>query len=162
MTAVTTLRVAALAVSRKPASRWASRGWAASAVLPAPPDAAPGTRLGPEGDVETWYAGPAEIALHPGDTAHHRDNLASERPSVWVALRAGACDVVAATVDPYEGEALAGDPGLVVEAVAMPEALQAVLADFVARFHVERPFEKRQRKRADPHALGRRAPGGGG
>ena len=40
----------------------------------------------------------------------------------------------------------------------MPEPLRAAIADFVAEHHVERPFEKRQRNRADPEALARRGP----
>jgi hypothetical protein len=38
----------------------------------------------------------------------------------------------------------------------MPPDLEARLAEFFAAHHVEREFYKRQRKRADPDALGRR------
>jgi hypothetical protein len=150
-------RVGVLAVARDPTSRWGQRGFTPSGVLPGAPATPPMSRLGPEGPLETWYLGPAELALHPGDTGHYRDNLRSGRPSVWVALRPGPPPAVAAvTADPYEGEALAGDPGLVVAAVPMPPAVAGLVAAFFAAHHVERPFQKRKRRRADPEALGRR------
>ncbi len=62
------------------------------------------------------------------------------------------------TADPYEGEALAGDDGLVVEALAMPSPVADALAGFVALHHVEHVFVKRKRRRADPDALVRRDP----
>ena len=40
----------------------------------------------------------------------------------------------------------------------MPEAVQAWVAAFVAEHHVEQPFQKRERDRADPEALARRSP----
>jgi len=44
-----------------------------------------------------------------------------------------------------------------VETVPMPKAIQEAIADFVAEHHVERAFTKRERDRADPEKLGRRA-----
>ena len=157
-----TIRIGVVVVSRKPISRWAARGFAPIAALDAAPETAPGAVLAQEGDATTLYAGPAEVTLHSGETGHYRDNL-SGRPSVWVALAQGgeAPRIVAATVNPHEGEALAGDDGLVVEAVAMPPALQQTVAAFFAAHHVEVAFEKRKRRRADPEALARRGPLGG-
>lgn len=155
----THLRLAVLARSRAPVSRWAARGFEPLSVAMVPPEAAPGDRLGPASDDETWYAGEHDLLLHSGDTGHYRDNLASGRPALWVALRRGGLDIVAVTADPYEGEALAGDDGLAVAAVAMPAPVAATLAAFIALHHVEEPFEKRKRKRADPEALARRGIG---
>ena len=149
------LTVGVVAQSRKPVTRWARRGFAPVGVLVPVPATPPATRLGPEGDVETWYAGPAQVALHSGDTSHYRDNLRSARPSLWVALKAGGLEVRLVTADPYEGEGLAGDPGLVVEAVAMPDTVRAEVAAFFEAHHVEEPFVKRKRKRADPEAMAR-------
>jgi hypothetical protein len=90
--------------------------------------------------------------LHSGDTGYYRDNL-SGRPSVWVALpqaRDGArAKVQLVTVDPYEGEGLASDEALTVEAVAMPDAVRARVEAFIAAHHVDIPFKKRQRKPVD-------------
>lgn len=147
-------------VSRAPAGKWAKRGFAPAQVLAEIPSTVPGTRLGPAGETELWYAGARELRLHSGETGHYRDNLASARPSIWIALRLPAQElkIAAVTADPYEGEALAGDDGLLVEAVEMPAAVAARIFAFVTAHHVEHVFVKRKRKRADPEALARRGP----
>lgn len=151
------LEIGVVAVSRKPVTRWGRRGFEPSAVLPAVPQTLPGTRLGPEGDVEQWYLGPAPLELCSGDTGHYRDNLQSERPALWVAIKAGPDPAVACvTADPYEGEALSGDPGLVLAAVPMPEPIRARVAAFFTAHHVEEVFFKRKRDRQDPDSMGRR------
>lgn len=140
---------------------WASHAWLPVAVLPAAAAAAPWTRLSASEEEETFYAGAFTVSLHPSETAHYRDNLASGRPSLWVALRPiGGEDheIATVTANPYEGEALAEGIGEIVEAVPMGPELQAKLAAFIAAFHVERPFFKRRRDRADPEALARRRP----
>ena len=95
------------------------------------------------------------------DTGYYRDNLASGRPSVWVALPeasdgAGA-KVQLVTIDPYEGEGIASDVGLVVEAVPMPDALRPRIEAFIAAHHVDIHFKKRERQPVDV-AGDRRAP----
>jgi len=153
--------VGVVAIRRKLKSRWASHAWAPLAVLPAAPAAQPWTPLAREGEDETWYAGPFGMTIHSGDTSHYRDNLASGRPSLWVALRPTGGDeheVAMVTADPYEGEALAESVDLLLEAVPMPAEIAERLSAFVEAFHVERPFFKRKRDRADPNALGRRGP----
>jgi hypothetical protein len=147
---------------RKAASRWIDHVWQPVAVLPGLPDTAPWTVLAQDGERTRFYAGAAEIALHRTETAQYRDNLASAAPSLWVALRPTgvepAYEIVAVTADPAEGESFtqAGDD--LVEAVAMPETVREIVAAFVVEHHVERPFVKRVRDRADPQALARRPP----
>ena len=154
----THIRLAVIVRSRKPATRWGVRGFAPLAVALDAPDAAPGERIGPAGDDEIWFAGWRDLSLHSGETGHYRDNLASGRPAVWAALKKGGLEIAAVTVDPYEGEALAGDEGLVVEATPMPGAVADLLRGFIALHHVEQVFEKRKRRRDDPEALARRGP----
>lgn len=142
-------------------NKWAPPvSWAPTAALPLAPQTPPMTRLTPEGDEESWYVGPAELTLHPGEAAHYRDNLQSGRPSLWVAVREAGegVSIAVVTADPYEGEALAGDAGLILEAVPMAPEIASALGAFVEAFHVEREFFKRKRKKADPEALARRAP----
>ena len=62
------------------------------------------------------------------------------------------------TADPSEGESLTETGTEIVEAVAMPAEIQRRLAAFVTAHHVERPFIKRKRDRADPEAMARGAP----
>jgi hypothetical protein len=150
-----------IVVAKRPlAGPWASHSFAPEAALPDAPALPVGTPLGRSQAAETFYAGPAELSVYAQATGHYRDNLASGRPSIWVVLRplGEEVELVSATVDPYEGEALAESIGDIVETVAMPAPVQDWLAAFVAQFHVERAFHKRQRDRADPEALGRRGP----
>lgn len=153
--------VGVIVAKRKLTGPWADHAWLPHAVLPAVPAAAPWTPVGADGADELFYAGSGAVTLHPSETAHYRDNLASGRPSLWVSLRPVGGDeyeVAAVTADPYEGEALAGGIGEIVEAVPMPPELQAKIAAFFEANHVERIFLKRKRDRADPEALGRRGP----
>jgi hypothetical protein len=113
-------------------------------------------------DRASFYAGAAEIALYRTETGHYRDNLSSGRPSLWVALRPTGVEppfeIVAVTADPAEGESFTQVGDDLVEAIPMPPAVHAIVEAFVAEHHVERPFVKRKRDRADPQALARRAP----
>ncbi|MGH7069441.1 MAG: DUF3305 domain-containing protein [Acetobacteraceae bacterium] len=142
---------------RRLAGPWGGDEWRPVAVLPAVPDAPSGAPLAGDGAQQVYYAGASSIVLHAAETPHYRDNLASGRPSLWVALEIAAddgCRVAAVTADPYEGEALAGTMDLMVESVPMPSEIAERVARFVAAFHVERPFVKRER---DP--LASRLPG---
>jgi hypothetical protein len=147
---------------RKAASPWIDFTWRPVTALPGVPAAAPWTQLSAAGDVTTFYAGASNVAFYRTDTAHYRDNLASGSPALWVALRPTGVeppfDLVAVTADPSEGEAFTQNGDHLVDAVPMPEQVRALLAAFVAEHHVEQPFVKRKRDRADPEALARREP----
>ncbi|MEA2856342.1 MAG: hypothetical protein QOH98_663 [Methylobacteriaceae bacterium] len=151
-------QVGIIVAKRRLKGPWASHAWLPCAVLPAAPAATPWTRLTVNEDEETFYAGSFEVSLHPSETAHYRDNLTSERPSLWIALRHVAgeeYEIAAVTANPYEGEAMAEGIGEIVEAVPMPPDIQAKVAEFFTAFHQERPFIKRKRDRANPEALAR-------
>ena len=93
-------QVGIVTVSRKPVTRWATRGFAPHSVLPDVPKTAPGERLSPPGDVEFYYAGAFQVMLHSGETGHYRDNLLA-RPSLWVAMRPDRAEgVTLVTADP--------------------------------------------------------------
>jgi hypothetical protein len=147
---------------RKARSAWIDFTWAPVAVLPGAPSALPWTLLAEEGETMRFYAGAADIALYRTEASNYRDNLASGQPSLWVALRPTGSEprygVLAVTADPAEGEAFtqAGDD--IIEAVPMPAAIVDKIAAFIARHLTEQPFVKRERDRADPEALARRAP----
>jgi hypothetical protein len=161
MSALTRIAVGVVIERSKAASQWIDFTWRAVAVLPGQPDAEPWTVLSAEGDTTAFYAGNAEIGLYPFETSNYRDNLASGSPSVWISLRPTDSDppysVIAATVDPAEGESFTEAGTDLVEAVPMPEMIRHAVAAFVAEHHVERAFVKRKRDRADPEALARRA-----
>ncbi len=147
---------------RKAQSQWIDFTWRPVAVLPGEPDALPWTTLTEDGETTTFYAGAAEIALYRTETANYRDNLASGAPMLWVALRPTGVEppyeVFAVTADPAEGEAWTETGTDLVDVVPMPEAVRETIDAFVAEHHVEQPFVKRERDRADPEALARRGP----
>ncbi|MBM3480106.1 MAG: DUF3305 domain-containing protein [Alphaproteobacteria bacterium] len=159
------LSIGVVVVKRASSGPFATHEWQPGTILPAAPPVAPWTSLGGGAGRESFYAGPATLQLHPAETAHYRDNLESPEPRVWVQLRPGPgpegderLEVIGATVDPYEGEAMAESVGDVVAAFAMPPSIAAEVAAFFASNHVEREFFKRKRNRQDPDSLGRRAP----
>jgi hypothetical protein len=142
---------------RKLTGKWADHAWLPVRATSPLPDVAPWTRLGEDGADELFYAGEADITPHPAVTAHYIDNLAGT-PSIWVCLNPNEAGMSlgVTTLDPYEGEALTDGLDEIVEAVPMPAQVEEALRAFIETHHVERRFEKRQRDRADPEALGRR------
>lgn len=140
---------------------WQTDEWRVVGLLPLGADDAlePWTVMAEGEGWQRLYAGRVELELFPGETASYRDNLSSSRPAVYVVLRRDAGRGVAlreATVDPGEIEAHAEAGDDLIEAVPLPEPVAAWMQDFIDRHHVERPFLKRQRDRADPDVLGRR------
>lgn len=132
------------------------------AVLAGAPAAAPWTELHGTAEVTRYYAGKAELEFFGSDTTMYRENLRSPQPSLWVVLRPTDAPpgvvLHLVTVDPADAEALTGTGTDIIEAVPMPVEIQQLLAAFVEAHHVERPFVKRQRDRADPEAMARRDP----
>lgn len=132
------------------ANPWKDYVWLPHAVLPSAPAVAAGTRLGRDEAAELIYAGAFDLCLERSATSHYRDNLVAARPSIWIALHESGqvFEIGSITADPYEGEALTEGIGITVEAVPMPDSLQAAVWAFVEAFHVERKFVKRKRDRA--------------
>jgi Protein of unknown function (DUF3305) len=147
---------------RKSASPWTDYSWRPVTVLPGQPQAAPWSVLAIDGDATTFYVGTVELALYRTETGQYRDNLTSGAPSLWVALRPTAGEppfqVVAVTADPAEGESFtqAGDD--LVGTVPIPGAVREMLEAFIAEHHVEQPFFKRKRDRANLEGLARCPP----
>ena len=158
-TALASITVGVVVERHKAKSPWVDFVWRPVAVLVGEPAAAPWTVLATTGDATTFYAGAAQIALHRTETTNYRDNLATGSPGLWVALRPTGSEppykVFAVTADPAEGEAFTEAGPDLVEQVAMPAQIRAMVEAFVTEHHVERPFIKRKRDRADPEALAR-------
>jgi hypothetical protein len=113
-----------------------------------------GLLMAEQGEVRTYYMGDHALVLHSGETAHYIDNLRAAKPSLWVSCDKDEVQLV--TADPYEGEAMASDPELMVEALAMPPAVARMIEAFVAQHHKSEEFHKRKRVPAtsvhDPRA----------
>jgi hypothetical protein len=161
MTAATKIIPVGIMVERhKATSQWIDYVWRPAAAG-GPAQMKPWTVVAQDGDVTTFYAGATTIELFRSATAYYRDNLAGDQ-SLWVVLRPTESDppytLLAVTADPSEGEAFSETGTDLVEVVPLPDNVRDALIDFVAEHHVEQPFFKRKRDRADPEALARRDP----
>jgi len=153
-TALARLVVGIVVERRKAKGAWTDFLWRPVSVLAGKPSTAPWTPLGEQREVTLFYAGEAVIELHRTETANYRDNLDSGAPSLWVIMQPTASDrpykLLAVTADPAEGEAFTDAGNNLVESVPMPPDIVAMVDDFVASHHVERPFVKRQRDQNSP------------
>ncbi len=157
-----TIAVGIVVERTKGVTQWSDFVWRPLRVLAGAPETPPWTKLTDDGERTTFFAGIAEIELYRTETPYYRANLESGAPALWVSLRAADTEppytIGAVTADPAEGESLTETATDMVEQVPMPEPIQQLIAAFVAEHHVEQPFTKRKRDRADPEALGRRLP----
>lgn len=132
-------------------TRWAKWAWSAVAVLP---NAGPGgfRVLREEGDVTDYHAATVPMLLHRTEVESLRTALMMSPPSVFAVLDKGpnasnehgiAVHAVTANAD------LAMDwqdsAEMIVEPVAMPEALIGLIRDFCEAHYKEEIFVKRKR-----------------
>jgi hypothetical protein len=140
---------------------WVDHAWVPVAVLAGAPVATPWTILEQTVRLVRYYAGTFEVEFFGTDTTMYRENLRSGQPSLWIALRQTAAPpgiaVQLVTADSSEAEAMTGTNSDIIDVVPMPAEIQHKLAAFVEAHHVEHPFVKRKRDRADPEAMARRA-----
>ena len=150
MSAHPPIPVAVIARSWPPATKWGARVLQpALLMMPAPPLPPRSLMSRSESGVETWFMGVHQLQLHPGDAANLRANLAMSPPSLWVSLSHAddpeKAELHLVTADPFEGEAMATDPGLRVERLPMPDVLIAHISEFAALFPEEERFRKKRR-----------------
>ena len=157
-----TAEVGVIVERRSLKNPWVDHAWAPVVVLVGAPAAAPWTVLEQSAELTRYYAGTIEIEFFGTDTTMYRENLRSQQPSLWVALRPTneppGVVLHLVTADPADAEALTETGTDIIEALPMPVEIRQRLAAFVEAHHVERPFIKRKRDRADPDAMARRNP----
>jgi hypothetical protein len=152
-TTLVSIPVGVVVERRRAKSVWAEFLWRPVSVLVGQPSAEPWTVLGVQAESVMFYAGEAVIEVHRTESAFYRDNLASEAPRLWVVLSPTSSDppyqLLAVTADPAEGEGFTDAGNNLVDTVTMPRDIVAVVDQFVATHHVEKPFIKRQRAPAE-------------
>ena len=136
------------------ASQWATHRWHPGAVLLDVPETAPWTKLGEQGPVARFYAGPATITLVPSESESYLYNLTGREPQIWIILRPCApgadgreVELDSVTVAAGEAEVMAGGSELVVEAVPMPAEIAEWVAAFTSEHPAAPPAFKRNRSR---------------
>ncbi len=135
-------------------TRWQKWSWTASAVLPGA-GPAEWRELRREGDAVEYHAATKTLELHGAEAEAYLHGLQSQEPAVYVVLRPGEgeapLDVLLVTASPYEAQDYTDSGEEIVEKVAMPPMLRALVEDFVERHYEEEVFVKRKRdkKRID-------------
>jgi len=134
-----------------PWQRWT---WLPVAVIPGAPPVREWRILREGDDFVQYHAATLPLVLHPKETAAYRQNLSQRRPAIYVGLRAleaGPHEVspFLVTASPDEAQAYLDGGEDIIEGVAVPDVLAAWIADFIERHHVEEPFVKRRRRRAE-------------
>lgn len=140
---------------------WQEFAWRPVAVIPGAPPVEGAWHPIREGDGwAQFHAATLPLELFHTDTAGYKLNLSQDPPRVWVVLRpdeAGEAGVAPffVTASAHEAEAYQVSGTETVEPVPMPDALIALVSDFVEQHHVDVVFEKRERTRHAPDGAGR-------
>ncbi len=152
---------------RRSTSPWQDHVWLPTGVVPGGTALEPWTVMREAEGVAQFFAGDHAVELNPRETGIYQVNLAAEQPAFYVVLRFDedapkGVRVQLVTVSPAEAQGYLEGSADIVEALPMPESVAATLGAYMAAYHVEQPFHKRQRQKTDPRKVGfgRRAPEG--
>jgi hypothetical protein len=144
---------------RRSASPWIDFAWTPVAVLPGRQEAQPWTVLSDEDGTTRFYAGATTVTLYRTESGHYRDNLLAAAPSLWAALRPTGgeppYELVAATVDPAEGESFTQAGQDLVAAVPLPQAIRDLVGAFVDAHPPRALSYKRRRDGAGAPRMGK-------
>lgn len=137
---------------------WKDHDWRPVAVIPGAPPLDPRGpwKLLREADgVRQYLAGTLPLELFRSDTDGYKMNLAQQPPRIFVVLRRNEDPAVdhemvpyLVTANPYETQHYVESGEEIVDGVAMPGEVMALVADFADAHHVEEVFVKRRRKEA--------------
>lgn len=144
---------------------WQEYRWRAVGVFLDAPEKANWRSLVHESGTTHFHAATVQLILHRKETMSYRVNLANGEPSLYVVLRedtdgdaARPISVHAVTASPFEAQAHGDLAFDMVDRVAMPERLVALIEAFIAEHHSEEQFVKRQRQphhpADEPHTFG--------
>ncbi|MGF1651603.1 MAG: DUF3305 domain-containing protein [Hyphomicrobiaceae bacterium] len=144
---------------------WESERWRPHSVFLDPPETRGWRELVRGRDFVQYHAANVAVELHRKETAGYQVNLSNGEPSVYVILRETVApnarfpvSVHTATLSPFEAQAHGYGSDEIVEGVAMPERLRALVEDFIAEHHREERFIKRRRDRSEreePYLFGK-------
>lgn len=135
---------------------WQEYRWRAVSVFLDAPEKANWRTLTSEVGVSQYHAATLPLVLHRKESMSYRVNLANGEPSIYVVLREDSehgserpVSVHSVTASPFEAQAHSDMAFDMVDRVAMPERLLALVEAFIAEHPVEDTFVKRKRQ---PHA----------
>lgn len=152
MSADATMSVSVIMERRNSNSPWQDYSWRPIGVLPQVAHER-GKVLSEGDDWAHFQVGTLQIELHRGETEGYLVNLSQSPPVVFIILRRGETadelevEPFHVTVCPYEAMGYGESGDETVESIPMPAEVMAWLREFVARYHVDKPFVKRRNRR---------------
>ncbi len=157
------LPVGIVAEKRRIDHPWQEFKWLPVAVVPGAGKHDGWVKTGEGEGYQQFLLGTLPVSVFRKETEAYKINLSSKRPSVYVVLRLAEepddpeIRAVFATVSSYEAQDHVDTGVDILEAVPMPEAVQAWLQNFIDMHHVDEPFKKRKRKdhREEPVQFGK-------
>jgi len=149
------LRVGIVLERRRIAHPWQEYAWRGVAIIAGAPDIAAPILLGEGKGTQRYHVATLDIEVFPSETEGYRYNLSQDPLADYGLWRhrggdpATMPELFHVTVCPYEAQDYQDGGDVVAEGIEMPDVVTHWLRAYVARYHVEEPFEKRRQK---PHA----------
>lgn len=158
MERVRTMPLGVVVERRQIDNPWQDHEWRPVAVIPGAGPVDGWRQLNSGAGWTQYHAATLPLELHRKETEAYRTALAENPPVLYVVLRPGEeadePEVVPflVTASPYEAQDYLDSGDDIVEPVLMPDAVVAWVQVFVDKHHVDEPFHKRRRRRADEDA----------
>lgn len=157
MSAAASIQVGVVIAREDLDSKWEDHTWRPVGVLHGEPEIEPWQELRRGDGWVHFYAGTYTIELFRKETDAYKFNIEGREPVIYVVLSEPddsidddddmqcpyAVHVV--TASPYEAADYLDSGDQIIEPVAMPESLYAVIKAYVDEHHVEEKFKKRKR-----------------
>lgn len=141
---------------RKSTHPWGDWIWRPVAVFMNAPEGVSWVEIMRGDDFIRYHAGTLSLTLHRKETEALRLNLMLDEPELYVVLQENEdeasefpYDPHVVTASPYEAQDFHDAGDNIIEKVAMPEGVAALIQAFVEEHHVEEKFKKRQRDEVD-------------
>jgi len=152
MTAAVSIPIGVIVAREDVDSQWEDHVWRPIGVLPGAPQIEEWTELRRGKGWVHYHAATVPLELFRKETGSYKFNLEGHEPAVYIVLSDETdddddrpLDVHMVTVCPYEAADYLDSGEQIVESVAMPPEVFALVSDFIEEHHVEEKFKKRKR-----------------
>ncbi|GBE42633.1 hypothetical protein BMS3Bbin10_00695 [bacterium BMS3Bbin10] len=162
MTATVSIPIGVVIAREDIDSKWEDHVWRPIGVLPGAAEIERWKEIGRGEGWEHYHAATVPMELFRKETESYKYNLEAREPVVYIVLSddddesGDPVSVHLVTASPDEAADYLDSGELIVEPVAMPPELIALVSDFVAKHHVEEKFKKRKntKMKLEEHKFG--------
>ncbi|MFQ5625793.1 MAG: DUF3305 domain-containing protein [Methyloligellaceae bacterium] len=165
MTAAVSIPIGVVIAREDIDSQWEDHAWRPIGILPGAPLVNEWRELQRGDGWVHYHAATVPLELFRTETDSYKFNLEGREPVIYVVFSDEEDDededdhplgVHMVTACPYEAADYLDSGELIVEPVAMPPELFALVSDFVEEHHVEEKFKKRKRSelKVEEHKFG--------